>query len=250
MAQENINSYSQLFEQALAKQQNKEWDSALELYQKILDQGLGQLTPAEGSVVYHNMSLVAHNKSDSMKAFIWSKKSMYLDPSNSSASESFQQFSAQVQIPQLSRQISNIENVKYLVSKASPDILWTLSLVLFLVTIWTCLKKVLETKRSQLAGDFSKKSSHISTYLFATLFIIFLSASMISQSVQKIPKALVIAEKAAVQTAPGENKPVIFEAQAGLEVEVIANEENFVQIKYPGAFSGWVNKSQIEQLSL
>ena len=62
--------------------------------------------------------------------------------------------------------------------------------------------------------------------------------------------AIVIADKAAVQTVPGENKSVIFEAQAGLELEVLNADADFFQVRYPGAFSGWVKRSQLELLSL
>ena len=87
---------------------------------------------------------------------------------------------------------------------------------------------------------------------FVALFFTFamLSASYVSFQDAYTTRALVIAEKAQVQTAPGENKPIIFELQSGQELEVLNFDQGYFQVRYPGAFSGWIKKTQLEILSL
>ena len=85
------------------------------------------------------------------------------------------------------------------------------------------------------------------TFIFALLM---LSGSYIRYQDLVTTRALVISEKAQVQTAPGENKPVIFELQSGQELEVLRADQGYFQVRYPGAFSGWIKKTQLEILSL
>ena len=63
-SQQNNASSSQLFNQALALQQQKKWDSALEAYQNFLNKG--QLSVLEAASGYYNMSAIAYEKGDNL----------------------------------------------------------------------------------------------------------------------------------------------------------------------------------------
>lgn len=242
-------SNTQLFNQALVLQQQKKYDESLALYQKILDQSPNDLGGSQASVIYHNMSTIAYEKGDVLKAYVWSKKSVHLNPGNQLARESFQFYSKKFEVPVIPHQISNYDNFKKIISKVSVDAWFVLGLVLIFVTLWTAVRNFLTGKKNQLAGIFTTPPKW-PPILMTFLTLAVLSMAYINYQDSSTLRALVIVEKAQVQTAPGQNKSVIYEAPAGLELEVLNFDQGYFQVRYSGAFSGWVNKSQVELLSL
>lgn len=248
MPQENV-SFQQLFEQGLASQQQKNWDAALDLYNKALDQGRDVLNSNQASVVYHNMSVIFLEKQDFLKAYIWSKKALALNPNNKLAQTSFELISSKFLAPQVPHQISTYDNLKTFV-KLGPQDLWSLSTVILIsCTIAFFLKKLVLRKKMQIDQQAPPP------FLFKLSGLIMLTVTIsILTSIRWIEDqslhAIIISDKAAVQTIPGENKPIIFEALAGTEVEVLQTQKEYAQVRYPGAFSGWVATKNIEILGL
>ena len=238
-----------LFGEALSLQQQKKWDEAMVAYNKITVLGLDALSPAQASVVYNNMAVITAQKSDLLNAYIWSRKAFELNPSNSQAKQSFEHFSTQFQIPSLPHQISDFDRVQHFLEKTPID-LWffasTLSLFLLLFFVAQNVVKSTQNK----AKDVFEKLSWWKAYLTAAFAVFLMAFTFLAYNGHEKITGLVKTDKAAIQTVPGENKPVIFEAQAGLELEVLAEQDSFYQVRYAGAFSGWISKTQIELLSL
>lgn len=246
MPQENV-SFQQLFEQGLASQQQKNWDIALSLYQKALDQGLGQLSALQLSAVYHNMSLIAHEKKDSLNAYVWSRKSIYLNSGNQIAHKSLKEFEKEFSKPQIPHQISGVEQIKGFVQVVPLDAWMTLTLILGLLAVKIFFTQFIKNKKSEI--ELKPTQNYFWPFLpvFA-LTIILISGSIVKWSDEQTPRAFIMKDKTAVQTAAGENKPVIFEAPAGTEVEVLQMNGDATQVRYPGAFSGWVLTKNLEFL--
>ncbi|MBC7740832.1 MAG: hypothetical protein H7061_01450 [Bdellovibrionaceae bacterium] len=242
------NTGQQLFEQGLALQQQKKTDAALEFYQKALDKGPDQLTSAQASVVYHNMSTLAHEKADYLRAYIWSKKAVSLDSGNRIAKDSLEQFSKKFEPPQVAHQISGYENFKSLLRLGSVDAYSLLTLVLFFFSLALTFKYLIQRRKDQVA-ELPPKSFSWSSLGLAILTTLFLIFTIIRLADESTLRGLIVTEKTAVQTAPGENKPVIFEAQTGTEVEILRVQTDYIQVRYPGAFSGWVQRKNIEVMA-
>ena len=250
MPQENHSlNINENFTQALALQQQKNWDEALTAYQKTLDEGLNTLTESQASVVYHNMSTIAHEKGDGFKAYVWSKKAFHLNPSNDQAKQVYEVYSKSFNAPNISHQISDLDHVQNTFAKVPVDLAFSLSVLLILGCLGLVLKNWVLRRKSLSTGEYSQVRKW-PVYVLSIFAAFSIGISYFSYKSLKKQTALVVAEKAQIQTVPGENKPVIFEAPAGLELEVLSYEQNFFQVRYAGAFSGWVSKSQIELLSL
>ena len=240
---------TELFNQALAQLQQKNWDASITLYRQLLDQGRESLTPAQASVVYHNMSGIAAEKADLLMAYTWSKKAVFLDSSNSAARAAFQQYSTQFQIPSIPHQISNFDNFAGLIDRVSLDVWLGFSLVFVLLMIWLLAKKWIVQKKNRLSGIFTPASAW-PVYLTGFFALLFVVVTYFSYNQSKIAHGILISERARIQTAPGENKPVIYEAPPGLDVEVLKEDGGYYQVRSAGAFSGWVSKEHVELLSL
>jgi tetratricopeptide (TPR) repeat protein len=257
MPQESVNqNFSELFGEALALQQEKKWDESISAYKRILDQGRenadqskAKLTDQQASTLYHNMSVASFSNGDFLKAYAWSKKALHLNPANTQARDSLQGLTQKIEIPNIPHQISNLDNLKKVVSTLPTDIWIVLAVVLVLTTFWFSLKRFVIVKKNKL-NDIFKNPSNWPVYILSTFSLFVISIAILAFMQSQKQMAIVIVEKAAVQTVPGENKPVIFEAYAGIELEVLSGDKNYFQVRYPGAFTGWVKSDQIELLSL
>ncbi|MGZ3689891.1 MAG: hypothetical protein ACXVAX_00220 [Pseudobdellovibrio sp.] len=250
MPQESVSqNLNDLFGQALALQKDKKWDESLTAYQKIIDLGPDQLGTTQASVLYHNMSTVAFEKSDFLKAYIWSKKAVSLNPANQQAVESLEVYAKKVEIPNIPHQISNFDNFEKIIDLAPLDLWMVLTLIILLLTFRQWLKRFVLIKKNQAQGIYQKPSAWL-VYILSILSVVTLVLGAIRYESSLKQQAIVIADKAPVQTVPGDNKPVIYEVPAGAELDVLSEKDNYFQVRYPGAFSGWVSKNQLELMSL
>lgn len=262
-------TYKNLFEQGLALQQQKKWDEALHSYQlalkdiKKLDQNPDQSltgspngSPAGNptgkssefnmieSVIYHNMSTLAYEKADYLMAYIWSKKAIKLDTQNKSASQAFNLYSQKFSPPKVPHQISGFENLEKLLSNVSFDVFSVLSIIFLFFALKLFFQKILlaktDTQNSQ-SGFLNWKM-----ILFLILFFTSLTGSLLKWSFDQKQIATILIDKTGIQTAAGENKSIIYEAQAGTEVEILEISQEYAKVRYPGAFSGWVQLKNLE----
>lgn len=250
MPQENLpnnTTAQQLFDQALSAQQQKNLEEALRLYKEALDKGQSDLKAPQISVVYHNMSTIAYEKSDFLHAYVWSKKAIALNPGNHTAQEAFTEYAKKFEVPTVSRQISASQNLQKALEKAPVDFLFVLCLVLFFSTLHLFFKKILIQRKNQIEMTGQNKSSWPIWASFG-VFLVMVVLTGIRHNLDARTRAIIM-DKTGIQTAAGENKPIIFEAQSGLEVEVLQFSDSYAQIRYPGAFSGWVPLKNLEVLS-
>ena len=248
--------FPQLFQQGLTDQQGKKWDDALSKYKILLDQGHNAITNEQASVVYHNMAASAFEKSDFLNAYIWSKKALVLNSDNSFAQNLLNQVAKKYQPPQIPHQISTIESLQKVgLKNISFDSLLIGFLVFLLISLFLGLKLLFKAKQNQLESESqsSQKKQPLGKFVslgFTFLFVgLFLFLTVIKWSDMTIIKAIISSDNTSVQTASGENKASIYQASAGIEVDVLKTDSQYAQIRYPGAFSGWVNKKNLEILS-
>lgn len=251
MPQENVPknlTVQQLFDQALSAQQQKNSDEALRLYKEALDLGQNNQSVPQISVVYHNMSTIAFEKSDFLHAYTWSKKALALNPGNHMAQQAFSEYAKKFDPPTVARQISATQNLQKGLEKIPVDILFVLCLVLLFTTLHLFFKRILIQRKNQIEMKTESSSSwKIWSSFTALVFVLVLTG--IRHDFDTQTRAIIM-DKTGIQTAAGENKPIIYEAQSGLEVEVLQLSESYAQIRYPGAFSGWVPLKNLEILSL
>jgi tetratricopeptide (TPR) repeat protein len=250
MPQETIHaSKNELFNQALSFQQQQNWDEALKVYRTLLDQSRLDIEVNQASVVYHNMSIIALQKGDAMKAYAWAKKSYNLDSSNSVAKLQYQHMAKSFSSPSIPHQISNYDQVQGALEKVPADVIFFLTLAIIISSVSLALRVHILNRKAIIVGD-RRVAKKWPVWLISICACFFIALSVIRLDATQKTKALVLEDQAPVQTVPGENKTVIFQAPAGLEVEVIGTHEGFIQVKHKGAFSGWIEKSKVEILSL
>lgn len=247
---------NEIFHQALSLQNEKKIDDALVAYQKILDQGLSEasdLTREQASVVSQNMSLLYLQKKDPGLAFVYNQKALFLNARNSQAVDFQKQNKNLLQTTSIPREISFFENINSMGLKyLSIEILCVMTGLLLILVFKNIYQFLIDRKKSDLMNSEIVKFkivNYISIFLLA-IFLILLALKMSDDSELK---AILKTAAATVQTAPGENQATVTQAEMGTVFKVlkISNDADltYVQIKYPGAYSGWVKRADLELLN-
>lgn len=244
---ENLTA-QQLFEQALSAQQQKNLDEALKLYQDVLDKGQDSLFSSQLSAIYHNMSTLAFEKSDFLHAYTWSKKALALDSGNHLAQKTFEHYAQKFEAPSVPHQMSTSQNFQKVLQKTSLDVFFVICLILMFATLHLFFKNIL-AKRKRLIETLPPPSFAWKPLVSFVLLVVFLALTSARWHLDQKITAIIVADKTGIQTAAGEDKPIIFEAPPGLEIEVLQFSDSYAQVRYPGAFSGWVPLKNIEILS-
>lgn len=244
----NNETAQQLFDHALSAQRQKNGEEALKLYQDALFKGPGILSPPQISVIYHNMSTIAYEKADFLRAYVWSKKATLMDPGNRMAQQAREQYAKKFEIPTVAHQISASQNLQKVLTQVPLDFLFVLCLLFLFFTLRLFFKNLLTRRQNQIASVVTTSFAW-KPLVISILFLLTLTFAGMRWNIDQRTLAIIVAEKTGIQTASGENKPVIFEAPLGLEVEVLSFSEGWAQIRYPGAFSGWVPIQNLEILT-
>lgn len=250
------NDSSTLFQLALSLQNEKKSDEAITLYRKILDLGLSKdstLTREQASAVSQNLSILYFEKNEPALAYVYNQKALYLDERNHSASDFLKSSKLSFQTTSIPRDISMFENLnaiglKYLSIEA---LVASTSIFLFF-TLRNLSRFLIARKKSDLENSHIIKFNLMNYVLILFLFVFSsLLAFKIYDSMEL--KAIVKSAQTAVQTSAGENKPVVTQAEIGTIFKVLkfSNDADltYVQIKFPGAYSGWVKRSDLELLN-
>jgi tetratricopeptide (TPR) repeat protein len=83
----------------------------------------------------------------------------------------------------------------------------------------------------------------------ALIFLSGLTLSALKIWDLNIPRGTIVSEKVTVYSAPDDKSAVLFDLFGGLEVIMKSSSEQWVQVNYPGALTGWVPKSSVFQTS-
>jgi hypothetical protein len=82
---------------------------------------------------------------------------------------------------------------------------------------------------------------------WAASFVFLISLSLVACKILDLSevRATIVAEKVSAYSAPSTEAPTLFEITEGLEVLVQREEGKWLQIRYPGGPTGWVNLDQV-----
>lgn len=256
----NSDSYQQQFQAGLSALQQKNWDIAIKEFQSALDQGpaTNAITPDQAGVIYHNMSLAAKQKGDLLKSYIWARKSVALAPNFKASKENLASLKSKIEQPLVTHDISTYENLQKLgLDYVSYDLLALFTIISALISLYQFFKFILNKKAISQSEDGSIKNLKTAApwigIIFALFFALFLTLANLRWSDLHTTKGIISIALANLQTAPGKNQAVILQLKAATEVQVLGysneNNETYVQVRYPGAFSGWIKKSDLVVLT-
>jgi tetratricopeptide (TPR) repeat protein len=241
---------------ALSLQNQNNKDEAMALYHQILDLGPTQgldLNREQASAVSQNLAVLYFEKKDSALAYVYNQKALGLDDRNQTAIEFQKSAKMNYRTVSIPREISMLENLNAIVLKyLSIEILFASVAVFIFFSFRNISRFLVARKKSDLANTDVVKFN-LANYILILFLLIFSSLLALKIYDSTELKAIVKTNQIAVQTAPGENKPVVTQAEIGTIFKVLKfsndAELTYVQIKFPGAYSGWVKRNDLELLN-
>lgn len=247
---------NEAFQQALVLQNEKKISEAIASYQKILDLGQAansELTREQASAVSHNLSILYSQKNEAALSYVYNQKAIFLDEKNSAATEFLKQSKNTFKTAPIPRDIGTIENLNSIGLKyISVELLFVIVAALMIVVFRSFFQFILERKKADVLNT-DPPTFKLVNYVWIFLMVIsslLLSAKIIDATELK---AILKSPTASVQTIPGENQAVIAQAEIGTIFNVlkVSNDADlaYIQIKYPGAYSGWLKRSDLELLN-
>lgn len=235
-------SVTGLFEEGVKHFEAKDYVQAVGSFKQALD-----LQPNNVTLLV-NKALAHFELGQKFEAYALLKKAQVLNPASEAARQGLEFVSSQIQVKEIPHEIELYEQSRALLVKPfSFHTPLTFLLVLFALTGVYWIRHFSNKKKAFLAGEDAQPMVtpgwiSLILFLFCGLWALFY------QFDQSVPRALVSQESLAIHSAPTLNSPTILELNGGLEVRVLRKQEGWVQVQFPGSFSGWVEKDSVLEL--
>jgi tetratricopeptide (TPR) repeat protein len=241
------------FEQALTLHGQKKYPEALEEYKKLLIENTTAataLTPEQASVISHNISLIYHELKEPGLSAVYNLKALGLNPRNAEASKFQTAAKLTIESTSFSRDVPFTESLNKLGMKyLSIEIFFVLTLVILFFFLRAGLSYIVQNKKYFMGVVHQQPRKWLSAGLGFGLFVSSALTLIKWVDVQR-PRAIVISQQASLSIQPGEDQAQILILKQGQVVEILrssrAGETEYIQVKFPGAVSGWVKKPDLE----
>lgn len=236
-------TFEKAFEAGIANYQAKKYDEARLAFSQAL-----QKEPLNVQALT-NLALVQFQLGQKAWAVALLRKAHNLDPDFSTPQAALKFILPQLDVKEIPHEIQMWETVRanFIVPFTMTGFLALTALCLF-ATGWLWLQYF--GKRREAFRD-EKPLPPFPTIptIIALIFVAALSLTLMKAIDQGIPRATVITDKTTVYSAPNEQSVALFDLFGGLEVVLKQDNENWIQVTYPGASTGWVPKSSLFQTS-
>ncbi len=232
-------SFEQLFKTGVQSYQKKDYEQARESFAKSIEKDPNNLSALT------NLALAEFQLGKKGYAVALLRKATNLDPDFSVPSAALKFILPQLDVKEIPHEIQLWENLRGQFLAPVPLTAYLILTALLLFTAgWTLLNYIGARKRA-LKEDALLPSFPSVGFILSLASIATLSLAMLKVYDFQVPRATVIAEKISVLSAPDDKAPALFELFGGLEVIILSTNQDWVQVNYPGALSGWLPKSAV-----
>lgn len=236
-------SFEVAFQTGVNQYQSKKYDEARLSFAQALEinpQSVQTLT---------NLALAQFQLGDKGQAIALLRKALNLDPNFSTSRAALDFILPQLEVKEIPHEIQMWETIRtqFVVPFSLNGFLGLTALSLFSAG-WLILQYSGKRRRAL------KENRSLPAFPMITAFIFLVFIGMSSLTVLKfidheIPRGTIIAAKVPVLSAPSESGTALFEVFPGLEVILGTINQDWVQVTYPGAMTGWIPKTAVLQTS-
>lgn len=173
------------------------------------------------------------------------RRTLAIEPRMALASRGLRTVGQRLPVPEVAEPGSFYEILRFYILRPAP--LWAFFFVFIFSTfiaIWFLLNWKGEKIRHKLDEEVVIHLP-VTTWIFVGLAGLFSILLLVKIYDLQVSRATVIRPKVEVRSGPEADAPGLFELQEGSEIIVVRREGNWVQIRQPGSYSGWVLKSKL-----
>lgn len=236
-------SFEKAFEAGVASYQAKKYEDARQAFSFALEK-----EPSNVQALT-NLALVQFQLGQKGWAVALLRKAHDLNPDFSTPKASLDFILPQLDVKEIPHEIQMWESIRshFVVPFSLSGFLALTALCLF-ATGWLWLQYI-GKRREAFREEKPLPAFPLIPTIITLFFICVLALTLMKVVDQKMPRATIVSEKVTVYSAPGDQSVALFDLFAGLEVVIGQQNENWVQVTYPGALTGWVPKSSLFQTS-
>lgn len=231
-----------LFDEGSKAFEQKDFAKASEAFTKALDLQPNNLT------LLVNLGLSKFELGQKIESYVLFKKAEHLDPKSEAVQQGLAFLKNQVQIQEVPRNIEFYEQARqYLIKPFQISTPLTFLWVLMLVFGTYMIRYLSNKKKAFLAGE-DPKPFGVAAWLSFVLLLVSVFWLGFFQWDSQISRGFVKLETLSLRSAPESNSPTVMQLSGGLEVKILRKTDEWLQIQYPGSFSGWVEKQSVLEL--
>lgn len=232
-------SSTEFFIQGTQAYLSKDYKKAQELFQKSLDQD------PHNATVLTNLALTEFQLGQKPMAIGLLRKALNLDPEVSTAQASLSFILSEHPIKEMPRTLNSYETLRAQLLQPIPlPAYLILSALAFLCAGWTLISYVGRRKKA-LEEEKALPAFPLVPSILAAMFVLFSALVLLKLYDSTILRGTIVTETVSLQTAPGENQVAIMDLPGGVEVQIRADQGDWVQVTYPGSATGWIKKSSV-----
>lgn len=235
-------SFEQAFNEGVKNFQAKEYAKAAELFSEAL------VLQPENPTVLTNLALTQYELGHKIEAYVYFKKATIIDPKHLPAHQGLEFVSSQVQVRDIPHQIELYERARNILIEPIPiHIPYFLTWLLILAVGYRWIRHRLNKRKAYFSGD-DRPAFGALNWSLSLLLILSASWTIFYNYDATIERGLIKAEAVSLRSAPSIGSPAILELYGGLEVKILRRQEGWIQVQYPGSYSGWLQKESLVEL--
>ncbi|QDK47305.1 hypothetical protein DOM22_00690 [Bdellovibrio sp. ZAP7] len=231
--------FAALFKQGTQHYTAKEYEQSRDAFAKALEQD------PHNATTLTNLALAQFQLGKKPLAIGLFRKALNSDPELTPARAGLKFALTQMEIKEIPHQIETYESVRAKLLAPVSVIAYLIMTALFLFAAGWILIGFMGQRRRALAEEKALPGFPMIGTFLALCFLVSLTLLSLKMYDQSIVRATVVDDKVSLQSAPGDNQVALLDLYGGMEV-IVQNENNdWVQVTYPGSITGWVKKSAV-----
>jgi tetratricopeptide (TPR) repeat protein len=240
---QTFNSFEEAFQAGLASYSGKNFDEARLAFSQAIEKN------PNSPEALTNLGLTEYQIGKKGAAIAYLRKAHWLDPGFSTPLSAMDFILPQLEIKEIPHEIQLWETVRenFIVPFSFTSFLVLTGICLF-STGWLFLSYIGQ-RRNAFRDEKALPAFPLIPSIIAVIFVGFVALSLAKFVDHQLPRGTIIADKVSVYSAPDEKSVLLFDLYPGLEVIVNNSDKDWVQVKYPGASTGWIPKASILQTS-
>lgn len=233
------NSFATLFQKGVQSYQTKDYPEAKKSFEEAL-----ALRPTSPQVLA-NLGHIEYQQGNKALAIGFWRKALYQSPGLISVQKALSLGLDELPVKEIPHKIQFSEEFrsKFLIPTPFPLAMGMTALLFFLFA-WFLLSYLGEQKKSQ-EEERPHKKSILPPLIFGVLWILGFVLTLLKGWDLEVPRATVLVDEVSVKAGPTEKSPELFLLYSGLEVVIKGKKDSWMQVYYPGGYTGWVEKDTL-----
>jgi hypothetical protein len=232
-------SFGDLFKQGTQFYQEKKYDKSVQSFE------LAVAKDPRNATALTNLALAQYQLGKKAIALSNLRKALSFDPSLPTARAGLKYVLTQMDIKDIPHQIETYETLRMKVLNPVELSSYLSMTALFLFVSGWLLLSYFGRRRKAIKEERAMPATPFLGILF---FVCFLTSSILCGLKiydGSIVRGTILLDKVSLQTAPGENQASVLDLYAGMEVVVDSVQQDWVQVTYPGAMTGWIKSASL-----